>query len=188
MKQLPCCLTILVSISSISAQEPLLKPNDRVALLGGTFVERMQSSGGLEAVLQTRRPDWKLSIRNLGWSGDDVHGTARKVFGDAGKGFQRLLQDVQTADPTVVIVAYGFSEASDGAEAVDKFQAGLQKLVAKLLDQERRVILVAPIAMSGYRVPRYEELVEHCRGIVDQVAASANVPVFSLTGILIKMI
>ena len=75
MKRLICLLFVLVGATA-SADEPLLEPNDRLALLGGTFVERLQSSGALEAQLQTRRPDWMLRVRNLGWSGDDVHGAA----------------------------------------------------------------------------------------------------------------
>ncbi len=113
---------------AVSADEPLLKAGDRVAVLGGTFVERMQLSGAVEAQLQCRRPEWRLSFRNLGWSGDDVHGIARKVFDSPEDGFQRLLRDVDTADASVVLVAYGFSEASDGVEAVERFEPGLRRL------------------------------------------------------------
>ncbi len=165
---------------NLVADQPLLKPNDRVALVGGTFIERMQTTGALEAELQTRRPDWKLSVRNLGWSGDDVHGVARKVFGNADQGFQRLMRDLQVADPTVVIIAYGFTEASDGDDAVDRFQPGLQKLIANLQSQQRRIVLVKPFAMPGYLIARYAELIARCRGIVDRVGADAKVPVISV--------
>jgi lysophospholipase L1-like esterase len=162
------------------AQSPLLEPNDRLAILGGTFVERMQSSGALEAELQTRRPDWKLRVRNLGWSGDDVHGIARKVFDQPEDGFKRLLRDVDTADPTVVLVAYGFAEASDGAEAVDRFDAGLRRLVSELTKKTRRVILLSPMAMPGVRVEGYDRWLSECRQIVARVAEQTDTPPIAL--------
>ena len=142
----------LLSFTTLFADQPLLKPADRVALLGGTLIERMQLTGALEAELQCRRPDWRLTVRNLGWSGDDVHGIARKRFDGPEHGFQRMLRDVETADATVVLVAYGFAEASDGADAVERFEGGLRRLVGELVHQKRRVILLAPMAMPGYRV------------------------------------
>jgi lysophospholipase L1-like esterase len=152
----------------------LLQPNDRLAVLGGTFVERMQSSGAIEAEIQSRRPDWHLRVRNLGWSGDDVHGIARKLFDKPEDGFRRLLRDVDTADPTVVLVAYGFAEASDGAEAVDRFESGLRRLVVELTKTNRRVILLAPIAMPGFVVDGYDQWISQCRQIVSRVASDTG--------------
>lgn len=175
---LPLLLIAWIPCLSL-ANEPLLKPNDRVAFIGGTFVERMQGGGGFEAELQCRRPDWNLSFRNLGWSGDDVHGIARKRFDSPEDGFQRLLRDVQTADPTVVLVAYGSAEASDGESAVSQFQAGLTRLVEEVKKQNRRVILLAPVAMPGFRVPGYDQLVSQCRAIIQRVGEQQGIPVVS---------
>ena len=160
----------LLFAASAVGEQPLLQPNDRLAVLGGTFVERMQSSGALEAELQIRRPDWQLRVRNLGWSGDDVHGIARKVFDKPEDGFARLMRDVDTADPTVVLVAYGSAEASDGAEAVDRFEPGLRRLVGELSKTNRRVILLAPMAMPGIRVEGYDQWISQCRQSVARVA------------------
>ena len=175
---------LFVLVASLSftalATDPLLREGDRLALLGGTFIERMQSTGALEAELQCRRPEWLLSVRNLGWSGDDVHGLARKRFNGPDDGFARMLADVETADPTVVLVAYGFSEASDGESAVARFEAGLEKLVGELGKADRRVILMTPVAMPGYRVPRYREWVERCRRMIESVAERDRLPVIKL--------
>ena len=165
--------------SNAVAQEPLLKPNDRIAILGGTLVERMQRSGAVEAELQARRPDWKLTVRNLGWSGDDVHGLARKVFDNPEAGFARLLRDVQTADPTVVLVAYGFAEASDGPPAVDRFEPGLNRLLDELTKQKRRIILLSPFAMPGVQSPGYDQSMSRCQQIVGAVAQSRNLAVIT---------
>ncbi|MCG8649403.1 MAG: GDSL-type esterase/lipase family protein [Pirellulales bacterium] len=162
------------------ADQPLLEPNDRVALLGGTFVERLQTCGALEAELQCRRPDWKLSFRNLGWSGDDVHGIARKRFDTPADGFKRLLSDVETADPTVVLVIYGFSEASDGPQAMDRFAPGLRKLIDNLRKPGRRIVLIPPVALPGYKVPGYAEAIARCAEIIEQVGAQRQTPVLSI--------
>ncbi len=172
---------LTVSIAGVlPAEPPLLEKGDRLALLGGTFIERMQSTGSLEAELQCRRPDWQLSVRNLGWSGDDVHGIARKRFDGPEDGFKRVLSDVETAAPTVVLVAYGFSEASDGKPAVDRFQEGLQRLLGQLKSQHRRIVLLTPFSMPGYKVADYDSWISRCRGIVEQVGKSEQVPVISV--------
>ena len=131
------CLTLPLLDRSVMSKEPLLKPNDRIAILGGTFVERMQRSGEFEAEIQLRKPDWNLSFRNIGWSGDDVHGIGRKRFDSPADGFKRILQDVETAKSNVVLLIYGFAEASDGQPAVDRFGPGLTKLADSLQKQGR---------------------------------------------------
>lgn len=163
-----------------SVPAPLLKSGDRVALLGGTFIERMQSTAALETEMQCRRPDWRLSVRNLGWSGDDVHGIARKVFKGPEDGFNRLMTDMDTVDPTVVLIAYGFSEASDGQAAVDRFKPGLVRLVKEMAAKDRRVILMTPIAMPGYRVAGYGDWMNRCRKIVAEVAAQTDADLLSV--------
>ena len=168
---------ILLTAEIACAQQPLLRPSDRVAIVGGSFVERMQSTGALEAELHCRRPDWRLSVRNLGWSGDDVHGIARKVFDEAEQGYERLLRDIDTADPNVVVIAYGSAEASNGSRAVSRFRQGLLRLVTDMTAARRRTILLAPVAMPGYQVTDYGELIRQCREVVRTVGAQANVPV-----------
>ena len=174
------CVVFLCYGSLTLGQSPLLKPNDRVAIVGGTFAERMQSSGSFEAELQCRRPEWKLSFRNLGWSGDDVHGIARKRFDGPEDGFQRLLRDVQTADPTVVLVTYGFAEASDGQSAVARFEPGLLRLIDELVKQKRRIILLTPVAMPGFRVEGYHQLISECRSIIQRVGSERKLPVVAI--------
>ncbi len=177
---LPIVFLCLGGGSPACGDDPLLKPGDRIALLGGTFIERMQSDGSLEAELQCRRPEWRLSLRNLGWSGDDVHGIARKRFDGPEDGFQRILSDVATADPTVVLVAYGFAEASDGGAAVERFEPGLRRLVEALAEQNRRVILLTPVAMPGYRVASYDQWMSRCREVVARVGKESDCPVISI--------
>lgn len=164
------------------ATEPLLRAGDRLALVGGTFIERMQAYPWLETELQIRQPDWQLKVRNLGWSGDDTYAFARKVFDpNPENGFKRLQHDLDLANPTVVLIAYGFAEASNGAAAVEKFEPGLVRLVESMLQRERRVILMRPFALPGVRTPDYANGVRACSETVDRVAARFDVPAIDVS-------
>ena len=173
---------VAVGDGELGAGEALLRPGDTLALVGGTLIERMQAYPWLEAKLQTRRPDWKLRLRNLGWSGDDAHGFARKVFDpNPEKGYQRLLHDLDLAKPSVVLIAYGFAEASNGAEAVERFEPALTRLVEAMIERQRRVILLRPFAMPGVRTPDYARHVQNAGEVVDRVAAQFGIPALGVT-------
>lgn len=166
--------------SSDSGESPLLRPGDRLAIVGGGFVERAQEHGVIEAELQCRRPDWKLNVRNVGWSGDNVHGFARKRFGGPDEGYARLFRDLQAADADVVLVAYGFVEAGEGGEAVKRFEPGLTRLCRDLIDRGHRVVLMPPFAMPGVRVPGYEDAMRACQAAAARVAKELELPLLRI--------
>ena len=80
----------------------------------------------------------------------------------------------------MVLIAYGFSEASDGAQAVARFEPGLERLVAQLRTDERRVILITPVSMPGYRVKGYDQAISQCRRAVERVGKKLDVPVLTV--------
>src|SRR5688572_12132836 len=55
-----------------------LEKGDHVCIIGNALAERMQHDGWLEAYLHARFPDHDLTIRNLGFSGDEVGGYTDK--------------------------------------------------------------------------------------------------------------
>lgn len=181
---LPAVLLIawLAPAGPAVAAEPILRAGDSLALVGGTFIERMQAHPWLEAELQLRRPDWQLRVRNLGWSGDDVHAFARKVFDpNPEKGFQRLQHDLDLANPTVVLLAYGFAEASNGGDAVERFEPGLVRLVESQLERQRRVILMRPFELPGVRTKGYADSIRVCADTVDRVGERFGLPVVGVS-------
>lgn len=122
-----------------------LKEGDRVAWIGGAFVERDQMYGYLETVLTAAQPQKNLTFRNVGWSGDTVEGAARGVFGGPNEGFQRLLKDLKDAKPTVIMVCYGANEAFAGPEGLPSFEAGYNRLLNEVIQATgARVALVTP--------------------------------------------
>lgn len=145
----------VTNISSVAPAAPAKAPTreaghfqfrtgDRVVLLGGTFIERMQVCDFFEATVTTGLPSLDLKFRNLGWSGDTVWGDSRGVFGNRNDGFKRLLGDVNIANPTVILVAYGENEAYEGEAGLLEFEAGLETLLKELDKTGARIVLVAP--------------------------------------------
>ncbi len=145
-----------------------LADGDRVVLLGGAVVEREQQSGHWELALALKNRGKSVVFRNLGWSGDTVHGDARGRFdhADTKKRFDALVNPVRELKPTVVVVCYGQNESFDGPAGVDKFSAGLDKLLAALADTKARVVLVTP--------PPFEP----AAGLPDAAARNADLAVY----------
>jgi lysophospholipase L1-like esterase len=121
-----------------------LKPTDRLVLIGNTLIEREQRYGYWETMLTARAPG--LKVRNLGWSGDDVYGTARRAF-DLEKpdiGRKRLVELAIAEKPTAILICYGGNEAFEGESGLDKFRKGLEKLLDELAPTEARIALMSP--------------------------------------------
>ncbi|MCC9658319.1 aquaporin [Rhodopirellula halodulae] len=168
------------SVATADDSKALLRPNDRIAVIGGTFVERMQPRDELEAALQTRRPDWKLSLRNLGWSGDTVSAIARKRFETIEAGRARRIADIEAADPTVALVWYGQSEAGDFQENADAYQAELMRLVDDLQERSIRVVLLTPVSVPGDRRPDYKAGLEAFTTMLRDVARAKSLALVEL--------
>ena len=48
------------------------KNGDRIVLIGNTFADRMRHYGYFETFLQKKFPTQQLTLRNMGWSADEV--------------------------------------------------------------------------------------------------------------------
>lgn len=143
-------LTLLIAsfwaVGSASSAELELKPHDKVVLIGNTFVERMQHFNHFETLLHARFPKHELTVRNLGWSADELKLRPRSQdFQDHG----HTLEDHQ---PDVIIAAFGFNESFAGAEGLDDYQNDLRSELKKWTSTAYngktppRVLLLSPIA------------------------------------------
>lgn len=140
---------LLLLATPVAADDLLqLKPNDRVALLGGTFIEREQKYGHVEAALTLAHRDHNLVFRNLGWSGDTVYGDARAGFDNAAKGYERLVTLTKEVKPTVIVICYGLNESFDGDAGLDRFRKGYSKLLDDLATTKARFVLMTPIPLE----------------------------------------
>ncbi len=126
---------------------------DRVTWIGGTWVERQQASNYLETLVTAAYPDRDIRFRNLGWSGDDVTGIARAVFGSQEDGFKRLRDDLLRTSPNVVLVSYGANEAFRGEEGLEAFEAGWNRLTRLLDSTGAEIVVVGPHYLENLGSP-----------------------------------
>jgi hypothetical protein len=148
-----------------------LKPQDTVALVGGSNIERTRFNGHLQTYLIAAKPELKIKVRNFGWEGDTVF----EQWRDAGTSYAKLepkrraaekristqaesdswrqqrdwRQQLREAGVTVVIAQFGQMESLNGAARLPQFVEAYEGLIADLADEGRRVVLVAPVAFEG---------------------------------------
>jgi lysophospholipase L1-like esterase len=139
--------------AAAEAEKFELRDGDRVVLLGGTFIEREQQYGYLEAGLMSHFPGRKIIVRNLGWSGDTVWGEARAGFGQPADGFKQLVAQVEALKPTVILAAYGANESFAGPAGLDAFRTGLKKLLDALAPTGARLVLLSPLRHENLGPP-----------------------------------
>lgn len=167
----------------VSAEEAVtLRPGDRIALVGNALAERLQHDGWFETYLQAAHHEAKLVVRNLGYSGDQVHyrPRAHEGFGDS----DRHLANVQA---TVIFAFFGYNESF--AENLEDYRAQLGGWVDHLrtLDylpegKVPRVVLFSPIAHENLRQPLLPDGQENNRRlavisrITAEVAQEKGVP------------
>lgn len=180
-----------VTPSAEAADNYRLQPNDRLTLVGGTLIERLQFDGQLEAALYQAVGESGLQIRNLGWSGDDVWGTARAVFGRPSDGFERLKSDLKLTQPSVVLLAYGANESFAGAAGMAQFQAGLAQMIDMTEELGAKPLLVTPPPFENLGPPlpdmaqANQDLASYCDAIRD-LAAERGLPLIDLQAMMLR--
>ena len=145
---LPAALVVAL-VQPVAAPKFEIADGDRIVWIGNTLVEREQRYGYWETALHAAFPDKQFTLRNLGWSGDTVHGDARAGFENAAKGFERLVSLTLELKPTVIFVSYGTNESFEGEAGLPKFEKGLEKLLDALKPSKARVVLFSPVALYG---------------------------------------
>ncbi|WP_146115576.1 MULTISPECIES: SGNH/GDSL hydrolase family protein [Pirellulaceae] len=139
--------------------KPKIQDGDRVALIGGTFIEREQQYGYFELALNLALPETNFTLRNLGWSGDTVTGISRARFGNQQEAWSHLTKSLDLVNPTIIFVAYGTNEAFRGQEGLEEFKANYTKLLDELEKRTKRIVLIKPLPMEnlGPPLPNPEE-------------------------------
>ncbi len=144
-----CAILWAVVAAPINASEKNascweLRGNDRVVLLGSTFIERENNYPMIEMSLRLAFPDLNFSVRNLGWSGDNVLGESRAYFGPVKQGYAHLLEYVKLNEPTLLIVSYGHNAAFAGEAGLPAFLEKYGTLLDDLQAENRRIVVLGP--------------------------------------------
>ena len=85
-------LFLLALTATVQAQPFELKPNDVIALTGGSNIERTRFNGYLQTSLIASKPELKIKVRNFGWEGDTVFEQWRDVLAHTTDGRARLVE------------------------------------------------------------------------------------------------
>ncbi|GAB5561360.1 MAG: hypothetical protein SynsKO_30070 [Synoicihabitans sp.] len=107
--------------------------------LGDTLIEREQYHGWLDVMFASHYPDHDITFRNLGWAGDTPDGKSRLGLSllQAGKepadeGWLQLVNQLEEAQPTVVVLGYGLASALDAEANLAEFKSSYDILLIKL--------------------------------------------------------
>ena len=166
---------LVATCAFAQAQQKLeLKPNDHIAIVGGSIADRMQHTGYLEALIQQRFADKEIVFRHLGVAADEVGTWHRSQnFGSREEWFKRT-------GATVVFAFYGYNESFKGAPGLDGFKGTLQKFVKDTQATGARVVLFSPIAAEKMSDPDFadpKEINENVKlyaGAVEAVAKESG--------------
>ena len=161
----------LLLVSPLQAENFELRPGDHICIIGNTLAERMQHDGWLETLLHHRHPQHELTIRNLGYSADEL--TVRLRSKDFGSPDQWLAGEAPIPQPSklnpdapvrqnrfeltgtkadVIFAFFGYNESFAGEAGVPKFKADLEAFIKHTLAQQYngksapRLVLFSPIA------------------------------------------
>jgi putative heme-binding domain-containing protein len=142
------CALPLAALRPLSADGGTftLNPGDRISIVGNTLAERMQHDGWLEAYLATRFPRHDLSVRNLGFSGDELNLRLRSAnFGTPDEWLDKHKTDV-------VFAFFGYNESFGDKEGLKRFNDYLDNFLRHTLSHRYngksppRVVVFSPIA------------------------------------------
>lgn len=128
---------------------------DRIILLGSTIIEREQRYGHFETWLTLALGEKKVTVRNLGWSGDTVFGHARAYFGPPAEGIERLTGHLEMLKPTVAILCYGSEFAFERLGGLPDFLTGYRSLLELIRDKSPgvRIVIVSPPPLENLGPP-----------------------------------
>ncbi len=128
-----------------------LRKGERIALIGGTLLDRSQRFGQFEAMLQQRFPQHELRVRHLAWSADAIDLQPRP------DNFADTEQHLKHERADVIFAAFGFNESFAGQAGLPDFRRKLSSYLAGLKSKAYnggaapRVVLVSPIANENVK-------------------------------------
>src|SRR5690606_5501752 len=144
------CLIFIMSCSDDSQFE--FQEGDRIAIIGNSLAERMQHDGWLETYLQSSYPENNLVIRNLGYSGDQVHYRPR-----AHEGFGDSDSHLTAIKANVIFSFFGYNESFE--DKPEEFKEQLNAWVDHVRLQKYdslntpRIVIFSPIAHENLGTP-----------------------------------
>ncbi|MFZ4262747.1 PVC-type heme-binding CxxCH protein [Sphingobacterium sp. HJSM2_6] len=162
-----------------------VQDGEHIVFIGNTFAERLQHYNYFEALLYKNFPNQNLTVRNLGWSADEINLHVRPF------NFGTVDQHLTEQKASVIFASYGLNEAFKGIDSLENFKTELQGFVNHLKSQKYngkstpQIILVSPIAheaLGGYlpNPSEHNKNLKLYRSAMQDVAAELNVGFINL--------
>jgi putative heme-binding domain-containing protein len=148
-------LLIMLVLSPLAAAEPQLKlkKGDHISYIGNTLADRMQHAAWLETYLHAAYPDLELTVRNLGFSGDELKLRPRE------DNFGSPDQWLEKTKSSVVFCFFGYNEALKGVGGLEQFRKDLAETIDGMLARKYdgqaapRLVFFSPIAHENLHSP-----------------------------------
>ena len=146
-----CILPTAASLGDDPALQ--LRKGDHISIIGNTLADRMQHDAWLETYLQAMHPNHELSVRNLGFAGDEVKTRPRsKSFGSPNEWLSKT-------ETNVVFCFFGYNEALRGEAGLAGFRKDLGEVIDGMLAQKYdgqttpTLVFFSPIAHEDLKNP-----------------------------------
>ena len=181
-------LTCFLCFTSPATAAPKIEilPGNHIAYIGNTLADRMQHHAWLETYLHAAYPNHQLTIRNLGFAGDELTLRPRSQnFGSADEWLTKVAADV-------VFCFFGYNEALRGPEGLPQFKQNLSELIRQMQAQRYngktppKLVFFAPLAHENLDTPFLPDgtannrNLEQYTAVMKQVCESAGVPFVDL--------
>src|SRR5690606_8782620 len=122
------------------------KADSRVVVIGNSFGVGLQEHTYFETLLHLSFPQYRIRMRNLAWSADEVNLRPRPL------NFGTLDEHLTQQEADVIFVCFGLNESFKGKDSLENFKRDLRAFIDHLQHQRYNgidtpeVILVSPIA------------------------------------------
>lgn len=138
------CLLFTLALGVLPVQaESVLKPNDRVAIIGDSITEQKLYSKYIEAYLLACSGVPGVKVMQFGWGGETAGGFANRAINDLGV-FQ----------PTVATTCYGMNDGGYQpwrAEIGNVYEANMKNCLQKMQEAGvRSIVIGSPGAVDTY--------------------------------------
>jgi len=172
-------LTLLLAMTLsavLPAQTLQLQKGDNIAFVGSGLADRQQHYGSLESLIHQANADKELVIRNLGFSGDEVHTRHRsdevptlEYFLDMKPGDLTTKSGNTTVTyhagahfhANVLLAYWGFNESFRGPDGLEDFKKNLDGFLKKHLAADYgkgkpRIVLFSPLAHEDMKSAHFD--------------------------------
>jgi hypothetical protein len=127
-------------------KQPMLREGDRLAICGDSITEQRRYSRIMETYITVALPELNISIRQFGWSGEQVWGFLK-----------RMTNDVLRFHPTVATTCYGMNDhhyRPYDPSIGESYASNTTDMILAFQSEGTRVVLGSPGCM-GFSDPKW---------------------------------